>query len=90
MEAGQAQTTHYQQLTLLSTLIKVTRFVSMDQDRGRRTQASAAAASGGATPRRISRSPQQRRFVEAHLRMDTNTSHKPINTKVPGLGIQRL
>ena len=26
----------------------------MDQDRGRRTQASAAAASGGATPRRIS------------------------------------
>ena len=94
----QAQTTYYQQLILLSTLEKVTRFVSMDQeDRSRRTLVSASAANdgasaarGGARPRGIPRSPQQRRFVEAHLRMDTNTSHKPINTKVPGLKNTKL
>ena len=44
----------------------------------------------GTRPKRISRSPQHRRFVEAHLRMDTNTSHKPINTKVPGLRNSKL
>ena len=108
MPAGQAHThtIHYQQLALLLTLEnkKVRHFVSMDQDRSLRTQATASAAkdgasaandgasaaSDGARPIGIPRSPQQRRFVEAHLRMDTNTSHKPINSKVPGLRNSKL
>ena len=38
-----------------------------------------------ATARIDDRSPQQQKFAEEHMRMDTDTSHKKVNTKSTAL-----
>ena len=46
---------------------------------------SAAKVVGGARRRNIPRSRQHKNFIENHTKLETDTSHKPVNTKVPGI-----